>query len=136
MGNISGNTYTAATPKIYLYGTLNSSKTLGIIDGLQIYYLNGDLTVAAGVTLTITSGAEIQTPSDSLEIYINGRLNALGATFSGTYTDFRVNSGGQLDLTSCTLSGGDIHFNTGSSGQVKACLFQKTSINLYSSISP
>jgi len=74
-------TYSCADACIQLSGTLDSSRVLAPIDGLNKYVLNGGLIVAAEATLTIPSGVEIQNNESSNDIRVDGQLNATGVAF-------------------------------------------------------
>ena len=126
LSGTSGNTYTDAAPGILLSGTLESIRTLDFHEGIGYYVLHEDLTISSGATLTIASGVEIYTGNDLYDIYVNGNVSGSGVSFTSQDTNddtthFRVNSGGDLDLTDCTFNGGFVRYYVGSSGGLTNC---------------
>jgi hypothetical protein len=111
----SGNTYTATGPVVDLQGTLTGTSTLGTMDGLSTYVLNGDLDVAWSGALTVSPGVTLR--SNGPTIYVDGQLVGTGATIEmvswwswglGTpVLEVRSSGGhgGRLDLTGGTVQG-------------------------------
>src|SRR3990172_12434736 len=76
------------------------------------YRLTGNVTISAGVTLTVDPGVTVDLGSDVKDIDVNGTLTGDGATFIGGWcsgwggnSEIRVRSGGVFNLTNGTLSG-------------------------------
>lgn len=88
------------------------------------WYFDQDVTVAAGVTLTIEAGATIYLDPGK-KLIVNGTLNAVGTSSSG----ITFNRSG----SSSTWSG--IQFNNGSSGNLQYCniYYATNGISLYNS---
>jgi RHS repeat-associated protein len=63
VGRITGNSYTAADPRVHVQGTLNGTLDLGVLDAsVSEYRLTGHLTAAVGAELTIDSGVTVRVP--------------------------------------------------------------------------
>lgn len=84
------------------------------------WYFNGNVTVNAGVTLTIEPGAQIYFNSGS-SLIINGTLSAIG-TSSNSITFNRNGPSGTW---------GGIQFNSSSSGNLQYCTIQYASYGIY-----
>jgi parallel beta-helix repeat protein len=75
---LSGNTFSGNTPnRLLTFGTLPASLTFGIANGLAGYELEDDLTVPAGLTLTVEPDTTIWGRSSS-ELRVEGYLSAVG----------------------------------------------------------
>ncbi|MBU0640929.1 MAG: carboxypeptidase regulatory-like domain-containing protein [Planctomycetes bacterium] len=123
LGGFSGNTYTASDPKIWIFGQLNGTATLPVVDGLHKYdmYSNNNLQVNAGGQLTIEPGVELQMNDNDNFLLVYGDLQATGATFSGAYARVIVYSAGVADLAGCLFTAGYVQFASGSTGTVGYC---------------
>lgn len=125
VSGISGNIYTGSTPYILMKGTLNLSNTVGILDGLGRYRVNGNIVVSPGAVWTLSPGVELQRDSSSYTLVVNGTLNASGVAFTGTYSaDCTINTGATANFKTCSFAGGasgTLTYNTGSVGQLSGC---------------
>jgi hypothetical protein len=109
MSGVSGNTYTAADPTIWIWGAVDGTVALGALDGLTRYRVDSYLTVSNGASLSIRSGIEVT----GAYIYVYGRLNATGATVSAPVYYYSGSSG---TMTGCKV------------GQL--CLYSDTSLHI------
>ena len=116
---VSGNTYTASSQWIRIWGTVNGATSLGSVDGVDDYYLNNRLIVSSGATLTISPGVDIS-GVNYWDLTVYGQLDATDATFSGG-VDLRAESGGQLNLSNCTFAAYTLRYYDGSGGKVVSC---------------
>lgn len=97
-------------------GTMSTGGRWPVPGNTFPYYLTGDLSVAAGATLTIDPGVAVQ--SNGPGLYVNGRINAQGAVGSQiTFTTRNTNrapgdwlgiligpTGGSSILSQCSIS--------------------------------
>jgi hypothetical protein len=124
---ITGNSYDAADPWVYIKGTLDVSKTLGFIDTvLGKYVLNDKLSIASGATLTLASGVTVKADGGR-DIFVYGRLEATGATVQLLHpaSDLEVRNGGQLALTGgIVLGSGHVKVNDGAQATLTGTTFQ------------
>ncbi len=75
---LSGNTFTGNSPnRLLTWGSLEASVTLPGTNGLAGYELGNDLTVPAGMTLTVASGAAVM-GRNNVELQVLGHLEAVG----------------------------------------------------------
>ena len=81
------------------------------------YRLVGDVSVDAGVTLTVLAGVVVETVEQYHEVYVDGILEATDASFVGEATEVVVRSGGRLSFGGVTSSGW-VQFNSGGTGTV------------------
>ena len=108
---ISGNTFAATDPSIYITGNLDGTRTLDFVDDLGRYKF-GFLNIQASGILTLTPGVEMLAYNGS-DLVVSGRLNASDATIELTgyhsgvdrkyYSDLTINSG-ILSLSGGSLS--------------------------------
>jgi hypothetical protein len=139
LSGVTGNTY-APNSVIYIGGTLSSSHTLGMLDGLNQYVLTEGLTVNSGTTLTIASGVQVRTNGYAgayLNIY--GTLNASGVSFTDVYsagwTAIQVNNGGTGNLANCEFSNNEsVTYSSGSSGTISGCTAIGTNFTVDSAV--
>ncbi|MHB0867465.1 MAG: DUF6531 domain-containing protein [Thermoleophilia bacterium] len=87
------------------------------------YVLTGNVTVAAGITLTIQSGVVVKPQTTGSGLTVNGTLDASGAIFTSYKDDIH---GGDTngDGATTTPAPGDwkyIYFASGSSGALNGC---------------
>jgi len=83
----AGNSFTGVNYILVEGGSISVSQTWGT--GHPYYYLNGDVTVNAGPTLTIQPGTVVKF-TQYVGLHINGTLKAEGTSGSRiTFTDFR-----------------------------------------------
>ncbi|NVN91844.1 MAG: right-handed parallel beta-helix repeat-containing protein [Desulfuromonadales bacterium] len=88
----AGNTFIGTRYILVEDGTISSSQTWG--NGHPNYYLAGNVTVAAGPTLTIYPGTVVKFASN-YGLWINGILDASGTVLNKIYfTDFRDDASG------------------------------------------
>ncbi|MBC8872194.1 MAG: tandem-95 repeat protein [Planctomycetes bacterium] len=108
LSGIAGNTYTAAAPKILVSGVADGpTRTLGHVDEIGSYRLRGDLTVAAGGTLILAPGVQLETAAWQHNIYVDGHLEAKDVDFTGSWTEIVVRNGGRL------VASGETTFDVG-----------------------
>ena len=127
LSNVSGNTYVHPDPVIAFEGTVRGDTTLGAVDGLDRYLLDGwlqfdndaTLTVAAGTTLDLGAWSNVTASPGGNTIEVQGTFAASGQDLSGT--TFVVRSGGTLNLTDCALDGASVTFEPGSAGLLDGC---------------
>jgi hypothetical protein len=134
LSGFSGNTYTYADPEIRIEGTLDGTRTLGFVDGLGKYRLDGyqpspgNLTVSAGAVLTIEPGVQFVKDTNCswpFAILTYGRLDATGAQFTAGCLNLRAYSGGEMNLSDCAFnlqgSSDYVSYYAGSVGTIEAC---------------
>ena len=124
---ISGNTYTAADPRIGIRGTLDGQQTMGFVDTLGKYELLGDLNVASNAALTIEPGVALQSRfARQTPIVVQGRLDATGVGF--TWIGITVSNAGEANLTDCVLVSSSMRYDAISSGTLLCNLLTGLSI--------
>ncbi|MGJ8643956.1 MAG: hypothetical protein ACSHX9_11150 [Luteolibacter sp.] len=117
-------------------GTIGSSTTWSIRDGIDTYRITGDITIPNGVTLTIATGTSVEFSyanendlSYDIRIQDGGALAASGASFSGStrryysvdyYSTIFVQSGASATFNECDLTNSFMHvvFQNGSGGSL------------------
>ena len=84
LSGVTGNTYTAGNPYIDIYGTVNGTRTLGVVDGLSKYRVrnNYSLMIASSGSLTVAPGIELRFDDNDSYVRVEGTLNASGASFT------------------------------------------------------
>ena len=87
------------------------------------YILVGNVTVNSAVTLTISSGVEVQGSSRTLDVY--GHLVASGVDFVTSYITIYARSGSDVDLTDCSFTHGSttssVYYYGGTTGTMSNC---------------
>jgi hypothetical protein len=125
-----GNAYSASDPWVWYQGTLDGTRSLGLIDGvLGQYKLVGSLTIAVGGTLTLGSGVKLRCEY-GMDILVSGGLAGTGATIelpgSSYYyaTDVEVRSGGYWDFDGGTVYGpGQVFVRSGGRADLAGVTF-------------
>ncbi len=113
------NTFAAAAT-ILVRGAVDQNVIWHVIPNVSRYRLSGDVSIDAGITLTIQSGVEVRTDSSADVIEVRGVLDASGVAFAGNYTQIFVKSGGRANLTGATtIAGNRIVYESGSLGTVR-----------------
>ena len=79
------------------------------------YVLQNNISIDAGVTLTIQAGVEVQLPANNINLFVNGTLLAQGT--SGSHVVFTG--------PSTTPIGGTVRFNSNSSGTLSHTEFNR-----------
>jgi len=99
---ISGNTISCGAPRATLFeGTVSTSQTLRIIDGVDTFHLpvGADLTVAPGAMLTLAPGVTLEFLDFRNQLFVDGTFNANGATIRNADIRFREGSSGTISNT-------------------------------------
>ena len=127
LSNVSGNTYTDPNPVIGIDGTVKGPVTLGVVDGLDRYLLDGWLGFDEGASLCVGPGVTLQWADwGELQASPTGSTLAIEGTFTAENHDLSdvtliVRNGGTLNLTTCTLDGATVRFEAGSAGALDGC---------------
>jgi hypothetical protein len=126
------STFTAGdAATIYIQGKTEGVANWKPIDGVTRYRINQDMTVAADSTLTIQSGVEVFSRTDT-DIWVKGTLEAIGVDFTGETTIW-VFGGGRADLSGGTTVAGEVlRYWDSSLGDVSDTTFTEAQLKLYS----
>ena len=99
---------------------------------LSRYSLAADVVVGSAHTLDIASGITISTTNSLVEMFIDGTVNATGASFTGAQTEVYVRDGGTLNLDGATVAGQFISYEAGSQGSISGSSFSTARLGVYS----
>ena len=98
---VSGNTLTCEEPAAFVLGnsTFTVDSSIGVFDGGSLFRIaTNDLTVVQGVTLSLGAGVNFDLRgSEGFDLFIDGTLNANGATFTNADIQFREGSSGLIE---------------------------------------
>ena len=143
---ITGNTFSATDPVIYVMGTLDSDEVFEAVDGqVSVYLLSDDLIVSSDATLTLPSGVTLRTIDYNYDIFVDGRLECAAASIellyhyssAGRRTELFARDGGELSLSGSTVGGpGEIIAQDGAQADFINVAFEYYSGGSYTTGSP
>ena len=122
--SITGNTFTAADPRVRLSGHLEGTRVLANVDSLTAYEIYIALYVEPAAVLTLGSAVEVVFPT-SQSFNVEGTLIADEVAFRGSQGDLAIRSGSAVNLTNSSFET-DVDLQSGSSGNVENCWFANT----------